>query len=82
MESWSSPLRVRSSWLRFIGGELALSGLSLRLFIGANTGMVRGYFNQEGPFLKLTHGACQQTHSFIMYVQRNIYGSIIVGVAE
>lgn len=50
MESWSASLRVRSSWLQFIGAELAfffflVSALSLRL----NIGPVWGDFYQNQP---------------------------------
>lgn len=38
-------LRVRSSWLQFVGGELALFGL--RLFSWADSGLVRGDYYQE-----------------------------------
>lgn len=55
MESWSASLRVRSSWLQFIGAELAffffflVSALSLRL----NIGPVWGDFYQNQPFYEV-----------------------------
>lgn len=56
----------------FIGGELALSGLSFRLFFFLiNAALVRGYFIQD-----LVH-----SQWMIVFAQININGLIVVGVS-